>query len=128
MRINQFPACLAAHLRHARGMSRPFALVFAGLMAAFFACFFLWPIWTTVQLAFEGPDHRFSLDYVAEVFLNPLYREGLLNAFAITLATTLGCLLLSPVATASTVPRRTHPRSAASILSRREDRRSGDTP
>lgn len=76
-------------------MSRPFALVFAGLMAAFFACFFLWPIWTTVQLAFEGPDHRFSLDYVAEVFLNPLYREGLVNAFTIALATTLGCLLLS---------------------------------
>lgn len=76
-------------------MSRPFALLFAGLMAAFFGCFFLWPIWTTVRLAFEGPDHRFSLDYVAEVFWNPLYREGLINSFGIALTTTMGCLLLA---------------------------------
>ena len=76
-------------------MTRPFALVFSGLMVAFFACFLLWPIWTTVRLAFEGPDHRFSLAYVAEVFLNPLYREGLINSFGIALLTTLGCLLLS---------------------------------
>jgi iron(III) transport system permease protein len=76
-------------------MSRPLALLFAGMMAVFFACFFVWPIWTTVRLAFLTPDHRFTLEFVGEVFLNPLYREGLLNSFWIALWTTLGCVLLS---------------------------------
>lgn len=76
-------------------MSRSLALLVYGCMVVFFGCFFAYPIWTTVKLAFETPDHGWTLEYVAEVFLNPLYREGLLNSFIIACWTTLGCLLLS---------------------------------
>ena len=76
-------------------MSRKLSYLLFGVMAAFFACFFLAPIWTAVVSAFRGADHEFTLDYVWEVFRNPLYREGLLNAFWIALWTTLGCLVIS---------------------------------
>lgn len=76
-------------------MSRLPALLVYLTMAVFFGCFFAYPIWMTVRLAFETPEHGFTLDFVTEVFLNPLYREGLLNSFTIALWTTLGCLVLS---------------------------------
>ncbi|TDU63195.1 iron(III) transport system permease protein [Prosthecobacter fusiformis] len=76
-------------------MSRSLALLVSGIMAAFFGCFFAYPIWTTVKLAFETPDHRFTLEFVCEVFMNTLYREGLINSFVIAIWTTLGCLLIS---------------------------------
>ena len=64
-------------------------------MAVFFACFFVLPIWSTVKSAFEAPTGGFTFEYVTEVFLNPLYREGLMNSFAIAFWTTLGCLLVA---------------------------------
>lgn len=76
-------------------MSRSLALLVFGIMAAFFSCFFAYPIWTTVKLAFETPDHHFTLEFVAEVFSNQLYREGLINSFVIAIWTTLGCLVVS---------------------------------
>lgn len=76
-------------------MSRPLALLVFALMAAFFGCFFAYPIWTVVQVAFETPDHQFTLEFLGEVFENPLYREGLLNSFLIAFWTTLGCTLVS---------------------------------
>ncbi len=76
-------------------MSRPLALLVFGVMAVFFACFFAWPIWASVELAFRTPDGHFTLEFVAEVFLNQLYREGLVNSFIIATWTTLGCLLIS---------------------------------
>ncbi|MFC5456944.1 ABC transporter permease [Prosthecobacter fluviatilis] len=69
-------------------------LIFLG-MTAFFACFFAWPIWAALEAAFRGPDHRFTLDYVSEVFLNALYREGLWNSFIIAVWTTLGSLCVA---------------------------------
>jgi iron(III) transport system permease protein len=76
-------------------MSRSVAFLLSGIMAVFFGCFFAWPIWTTVERAFMTPDHHFTMEFVFEVFMNPLYREGLLNSFFIAFWTTLGCLLLS---------------------------------
>ena len=76
-------------------MSRKLSLLVFGLMTAFFACFFLAPIWSTIMAALEGPDHRFTAEFVWEVFRNPVYREGLVNAFYIAVWTTLGCLVLS---------------------------------
>ncbi len=69
-------------------------LIFLG-MTAFFACFFAYPIWAALESAFQGPDHKFTLDYVSEVFLNELYREGLWNSFIIAVWTTLGALCLA---------------------------------
>lgn len=76
-------------------MSRPLSLLIFLGMTAFFACFFAYPIWAALEAAFRGPDHQFTLEYVSEVFLNELYREGLWNSFVIAVWTTLGSLLLA---------------------------------
>ncbi len=76
-------------------MSRTFSLLIFLGMTAFFACFFAYPIWAALEAAFRGPDHRLTLDHVAEVFLNELYREGLWNSFVIAVWTTLGSLVLA---------------------------------
>ena len=69
-------------------------LIFLG-MTAFFACFFAWPIWAALEAAFRGPDHKLTLEYVSEVFLNELYRDGLWNSFIIAVWTTLGALCVA---------------------------------
>jgi iron(III) transport system permease protein len=80
-------------------MSNQFAKVVFALTAVFFALFFLWPIAETVRGAFVGVDGRFTLDYIAEVFRNPLYLEGLWNSFRIgVFSTLLACLIAMPLA------------------------------
>ena len=80
-------------------MSNQFAKVVFALTAVFFALFFLWPIAETVRGAFVGADGRFTLDYIAEVFRNPLYLEGLWNSFRIgVFSTLLACLIAMPLA------------------------------
>ncbi len=69
-------------------------LIFLG-MTVFFACFFAYPIWAALAAAFRGPDHGFTLEYVSEVFLNELYRDGLWNSFIIAVWTTLGSLVVA---------------------------------
>lgn len=64
-------------------------------MAVFFACFFVFPILSTVKTAFITADGRFTLDFIFAVFQNDLYREGLANSFAIAFWTTLGSLLVA---------------------------------
>jgi iron(III) transport system permease protein len=76
-------------------MSKTLTLLIFLVMTAFFACFFAYPIWATLESAFRGPDNQFTLDYVSEVFLNELYREGLWNSFIIAVWTTLGALCLA---------------------------------
>ncbi|MBE2282582.1 MAG: iron ABC transporter permease [Prosthecobacter sp.] len=76
-------------------MSRTLSLLIFVVMTAFFACFFAYPIWAALEAAFRGPDHQFTLQYVAEVFLNQLYREGLWNSFVIAVWTTLGSLVVA---------------------------------
>ena len=65
------------------------------LVTVFFALFFVLPIWGTLHTAFVDVHGGFTLDYIAEVFRSPLYREGLLNSLFIALLTTLACLLIS---------------------------------
>ncbi len=76
-------------------MTRFFSWIVFAMMLAIFGCFFVYPIWMTVRVAFEAPDHRFTFDFMIEVFQNQLYREGLANSFLIAVWTTLGCLLVS---------------------------------
>ncbi|MCB1276466.1 iron ABC transporter permease [Prosthecobacter sp.] len=76
-------------------MSKTLSLLIFLVMTAFFACFFAYPIWAALETAFRGPDHKFTLDYVSEVFLNALYREGLWNSFIIAVWTTLGALCVA---------------------------------
>ena len=80
-------------------MSNHLARIVFTLTAGFFALFFLWPIAETVRGAFVGADGRFTIDYIAEVFRNPLYLEGLWNSFRIgVFSTLLACLLAMPLA------------------------------
>lgn len=64
-------------------------------MTTFFICFFLVPIWSTVEVAFQNAEGDFTLDYIFDIFKNPLYREGLWNSFVIAVWVTLGCLAIS---------------------------------
>jgi len=75
--------------------SRGFGFIIFLLVAAFFGCFLAYPIWSVLSEAFISSKGKFTLDYIWEIFRNPLYREGLENSFWIALGTTLGCLLLS---------------------------------
>ncbi len=61
----------------------------------FFAIFFLWPLWVTLETAVLDPKGHITLDYLIEVFINPLYREGLLNSFIIAVWTTICCIVLA---------------------------------
>ena len=64
-------------------------------LLTFFAVFFILPILITVKGAFIGPDGSFSLDYIGEVFANPLFREGLWNSFLMAFWSTLGCIIVA---------------------------------
>lgn len=70
---------------------------FALLAAAgtFFACFFVWPIFITVGEAFLDDRGRFTLAYIAGVFRDPVYLEGLLNALQMGFFSTLLAILIA---------------------------------
>ena len=61
----------------------------------FFALFFVYQIWHTVKEAFVTPEDTFTLVYIAEIFKNPIYTEGLINSFYMGLFTTLLSLLIA---------------------------------
>lgn len=80
-------------------MSRSTAFAVFGFSILFFFFFFLWPIGETVRGAFFTPGQGFTLGYVFEVFRNPVYVEGLVNAFVLAVAsTTLTLLIALPLA------------------------------
>lgn len=76
-------------------MSRSLSIFIYALTALFFAAFFLYPIARTLGGAFLAPDNTFTLRYVAEVFRNPVYVEGLRNAAGLAVVSTVGALLLA---------------------------------
>lgn len=72
------------------------------LTAAFFALFFVWPIAETLRGAFVGSDGRWTADYFAEVFRNPIYLEGLWNSLQMGVwSTLLTALIAIPLAVIS---------------------------
>jgi len=76
-------------------MSKPLAWLVWLLTLAFFAAFFIWPIGATLTGAFFDADGRFTWEYIAEVFRNRIYLEGLRNAFFLGLASTVATLLIA---------------------------------
>jgi iron(III) transport system permease protein len=76
-------------------MSKSFAWFVYLLTLAFFGCFFIWPIGTTVAGAFFDADRRFTFQFVAEVFRNRIYLEGLGNALFLAVASTLATLAIA---------------------------------
>lgn len=75
-------------------MKRGTAILITLVVCALFAAFFVYPAGMVVKEAFEGPD-GFTLDYIAAVFRNPIYREGLWNSFALGAASTLAALAIA---------------------------------
>ena len=77
--------------------------------AIFMGLFFLWPIGVTLREAFVRPDKGFTLEFVGEIFRNPVYMEGLWNSLKMAVGSTIGALLIAlPLAVvAPPTPRRT---------------------
>jgi iron(III) transport system permease protein len=79
-------------------MSRSFAIAVFALTTLFALLFLVYPILHTVKEAFVGPDGGFTLAYIGNVLTNPIYREGLLNALLLAIASTgLAFLLAVPL-------------------------------
>lgn len=70
-------------------MPKSIAWLITVVTAVFFGCFFLLPISTTVAGAFLDADGHFTFTFVAEVFRNRIYLEGLLNSFLLAVCSTI---------------------------------------
>jgi iron(III) transport system permease protein len=75
-------------------MKRGPAWLITILVSLLFAVFFVYPAGMIVKQAFEGPD-GFTLEFLAAVFQNPIYREGLWNSFVLGSTSTLVALLIA---------------------------------
>lgn len=75
-------------------MKRGPAWLITVMVSLMFAVFFVYPAGMIVKQAFEGPD-GFTLDFVAAVFQNPIYREGLWNSFVLGTTSTLVAVLIA---------------------------------
>lgn len=83
-------------------MKRPVAILITTVVVAIFAVFFLYPVGMTLAVAFQSESGSFTLDYLFGVFQNPVYVEGLWNAFIMGICSTLAALLIAfPLAIAS---------------------------
>ena len=80
-------------------MKRGPALLITLAITVVFSIFFLYPAGMVVKQAFEGTREDgstfFTLEFLTTVFKNPIYREGLWNAFALGIASTLATLAIA---------------------------------
>lgn len=80
-------------------MKRGQAITISIIISVLFAVFFIYPAGMIVKQAFEGTradgTHFFTLDFFAAVFRNPIYREGLWNAFALGIVSTAATLAIA---------------------------------
>ena len=76
-------------------MNRTAAIGVTALVTALFAVFFLYPAFSVIGDAFKAPGGGFTMDFVFGVFRNPVYREGLWNALALGIVSTLATFLLA---------------------------------
>lgn len=71
------------------------ARVLTTVVVVFFGIFFIYPAFMVLGEAFWTPETGPTLLFVGEVFSNPLYLEGLWNAFALGVCSTFASLLLA---------------------------------
>jgi iron(III) transport system permease protein len=76
-------------------MSRPLSIAVFALTSLFFFFFFLWPIGETLRGAFVTGSGDVTLDYIFEVFRNPIYLEGLWNSLLMGVFSTLLAMLIA---------------------------------
>ncbi len=85
-------------LHSVKGVSRwSFSLYIGSIL--FFAIFLLLPIAVAVQGAFTDQTGAFTFAYISEVFRNPIYVEGFVNALKLAIGSTvLAFLIAAPLA------------------------------
>lgn len=76
-------------------MSRQLSIAVFALTSLFFFLFFLWPIAETLRGAFVTNSGDVTLDYIFEVFRNPIYLEGLWNSLLMGVFSTLLAMLIA---------------------------------
>jgi iron(III) transport system permease protein len=76
-------------------MTRRLAIVIYAICGIFFACFFIWPLAGILRGAFVDADGTFTLAYFGQVLANPIYVEGLINAFGLGVASTVLALMIA---------------------------------
>ncbi len=76
-------------------MSQNFARIVFALTAAFFAAFFLWPIFQILKGGFIDADGKLTFEFLGLLLSDPTYLGGLGNAFLLACATTSLSLLIS---------------------------------
>ena len=75
------------------------AWIITAISTAVFAVGFLYPLLLVVGGGFIDPSGRPTVRYLAAVFQNPIYVEGLFNSFKIAMGTTtLACMIAVPLA------------------------------
>lgn len=83
-------------------MKKTHAISITAVIVLLFGLFFIYPVLMTLTVAFENEQGNFTLDYLLQVFGNPVYVEGLWNSLMVGLFSTLGALLIAlPLALAS---------------------------
>ncbi|MCX6873328.1 MAG: iron ABC transporter permease [Verrucomicrobia bacterium] len=80
-------------------MKRGTAIFLTSITSLLLVVFFMFPAWLVVKQAFAGTradgSSFFTLDFIALVFRNPIYREGLWNALVLGIASTFATLLIA---------------------------------
>ncbi|MDE0859304.1 MAG: iron ABC transporter permease [Akkermansiaceae bacterium] len=76
-------------------MNRGLAYSLTAIVTGFFAIFFLYPAVIVLKEAFYVKGEGLTFGFIREVFANPVYVEGLWNAFALGITSTLGSLLIA---------------------------------
>lgn len=76
-------------------MNPKWAYTLTVLVGAFFAVFFLYPAVEVLKEAFHDQEKKFTAAFVIEVFKNPVYTEGLWNAFALGVTSTVASILIA---------------------------------
>lgn len=76
-------------------MNRGAAITVTAVVTALFAVFFLYPAFSVIGEAFRAPGGGFTLDFIGDIFRSPIYREGLWNALALGVTSTLATFLIA---------------------------------
>ncbi len=76
-------------------MNQSLARILTAVVVIFFAIFFIYPAVMVLGEAFYTKETGFTLAFVGEIFSNPLYLEGLWNAFALGICSTAASLALA---------------------------------
>jgi iron(III) transport system permease protein len=88
-------ACQYVASNGGKMMKKEYAIGILVTVTILFGIFFLYPAFTIVGEAFWKKEGGLTLDYIVAVFQDPVYVEGLWNAFLLGIVSTVVTLLIS---------------------------------